>query len=82
MMSDDGSVEGMSAWAERLAGDDNFDEDEDGDLSPLQGRSRFGKTFYVLCFSCHSRKEGLVSWRCLPQAKNRRSRKQRMPSFR
>ncbi|XP_033625283.1 protein prune homolog 2-like isoform X3 [Asterias rubens] len=36
MMSDDGSVEGMSAWAERLAGDDNFDEDEDGDLSPLQ----------------------------------------------
>ncbi|XP_071787927.1 uncharacterized protein [Asterias amurensis] len=40
MMSDDGSVEGMSAWAERLAGDDNFDEDEDGDLSPLQASSQ------------------------------------------
>ncbi|XP_022090779.1 protein prune homolog 2-like isoform X3 [Acanthaster planci] len=34
MLSDDGSVEGMSAWAERLAGDDDFDE-EDMDESPL-----------------------------------------------
>ncbi|XP_038058184.1 protein prune homolog 2-like isoform X2 [Patiria miniata] len=39
-LSDDGSVEGMSAWAERLAGDDGFDEDDDIDETPSPANGR------------------------------------------